>query len=185
MKYRVNDNELIYMVRENDERYLEELFKKYEPIVISICNMYYDSVISSGVEFDDLKQECYISLYKAYLNYNTYKNNSFYTFACTCMKNHMRTYFRDINVNKNRILNNSIFIDDFSSLNIGYTFDYDNYSEEIIRIKNLFDIRLSSVFELRYNGFSYDEISKLLGISKSTVDSRLCQIRYTLKNMSL
>ena len=57
-----------------------------------------------------------------------------------------------------------------------------NY-KEFTRCKNYFDIDKSSVFELRYNGFTYKEISKLLDISISTVDGRLSKIRQTLHRL--
>ena len=40
-----------------------------------------------------------------------------------------------------------------------------------------FDLITRCVFELRFNGFSYLEISQLLEISVSTVDSRLSKAR--------
>ena len=182
MKYKINDNELIYMIRDNDEYSLDILFKKYEPIVINICNSYYNSEYL-GIDYDDLKQECYIGLYSAYLKFNDNKNNTFYTYAVKCMKNHMRTYYRNINVKKNRVLNTSIFVDDYDKFSI--TYNYDNYEKNFVDYKNLFDIKHSIVFELRYNGFSYKEISKLLDIPISTVDSRLCKIRSSLRKYYL
>ena len=61
---------------------------------------------------------------------------------------------------------------------------YNFTKEEFIRIKNKFDIEYSSVFELRYNGFSYKEISRLLDITVSTVDGRLSKIRRYLHNFN-
>ena len=184
MKYKINDNELIYMIRENDEYYLNTLFKKYEPIVINICNTYYNSCDYLGVDYDDLKQECYIGLYNAYLKFNSSKNNTFYTYAVTCMKNHMKTYYRNINVKKNRVLNNSIFVDNYDFVGDEYSI-MGNLDNSFIDCKNLFDLKHSIVFELRYNGFSYKEISKLLDIPISTVDSRLCKIRSILRKYCL
>ena len=41
----------------------------------------------------------------------------------------------------------------------------------------------SCIFELRYNGFSYKEISELLDIPVSTIDGRLSKIRVKLKEI--
>ena len=55
--------------------------------------------------------------------------------------------------------------------------------EKFIMYKNSFKFLDSNIFELRYNGFSYKEISQLLDISFSCVDSRLCKIRKSLQLM--
>ena len=48
MKYKsYNDNELIYLIRENDDDSLDILFKKYRPIIISLCNYYYSRIKES------------------------------------------------------------------------------------------------------------------------------------------
>ena len=56
-----------------------------------------------------------------------------------------------------------------------------NLERKFVSFKNLFDIVESNIFELRYNGFSYKEISKLLDIPVSTIDGKLCKIRRILK----
>ena len=50
-----------------------------------------------------------------------------------------------------------------------------------IRYKNHFDLSYSSILELRYNGFSYREISQLLDLPISTIDGRLYKIRKFLQ----
>ena len=53
--------------------------------------------------------------------------------------------------------------------------------EKFIYFKNLFDLTQSCIFELRYNGFSYKEISKLLDISLNVIDGSLYKIRKALR----
>ena len=65
-----NDNELIYLIRENDDDSLDILFKKYRPIIISLCNYYYSRIKDRGADYNDLVQEANISLYQAYLKYD-------------------------------------------------------------------------------------------------------------------
>ena len=48
---------------------------------------------------------------------------------------------------------------------------------------NSLDLDTSCVFELRFNGFSYREISQLLDISISSVDSKLSRARRFMKNL--
>lgn len=185
MEYKVNDNELIYMIRENDEYALNIMFKKYRPIIKRVCSSYYVFAREYGVEFCDLIQEGNISLYKAYSTYNNYCDNSFYTYFIHCLNNHLHSYCRNISVKKHSPLNNSLSInldinlDDYTKIEYNYI-DEEKY---FVKLKNLFNFKNSIVFELRYNGFSYKEISRLLDIPISTIDGRLSKIRVKLKSI--
>ena len=61
----VNDYEVIYMIKENDEEARNLLIRKYKPIINKISNKYISSVKPFGVEIDDLVQEGMIALNKA------------------------------------------------------------------------------------------------------------------------
>ncbi len=182
MKYRVNDNELIYLIKENDEYSLELLFNKYQPIIYNICSCYYIKMKNLGIEFNDLLQEGKYALYKASCTFNSCSNVKFYTYFCNCIRNHLNSYYRDLSVKKHSVLNNSYSLDDINYNNyyrddMNYIFEQDYF----VNIKNLFSFRNSVVFELRYNGFNYKEIAILLDLPISTVDGRLCKIRNTLR----
>lgn len=184
----VNDYEIIYMIRENDDDARNLIFNKYLPIVKSIANKYYVFFKQNGADYDDFVQEGLIALNKAMNTYDENCGSLFYTYASLCITRQIITYCRNLCSKKHYILNNSIRDEDiFLYVNNGDSVD--DYlcelykEEEFIEIKNLFPLKYSSVFELRYNGFCYKEISELLNISVSTVDSRLSKIRYTLHNM--
>ena len=181
MKYRINDNELIYLIKEKDDYSMKLLFNKYKPIVYKLCSIYFIKLKKYGIEFNDLIQEGYYALYKASCKYNSYSNVKFYTYFCNCIRNHLSSYSRDLCVKKHSILNNSLSIDEINYNNYyvekNYMFDKDDF----IDIKNLFSFEHSVVFELRYNGFNYKEIARLLDLPISTIDGRLCKIRKTLR----
>ncbi|MBQ6477258.1 MAG: sigma-70 family RNA polymerase sigma factor [Bacilli bacterium] len=185
MEYRINDDELIYMIRENDDIAVNTIFSKYKPIIMKVCSSYYDFAKTHGVEFCDLVQEGNISLYKAYSRYDEYKDNTFFTYFLKCLTNHLNSYCRDISVKKHNILNGSIPINLDMNIDkyINKEYDYISYEDEFVYIKNMLTFKNSLVFELRYNGFSYKEISKLLDIPISTVDGRLSKIRVKLKEI--
>jgi len=180
VKYKINDNELIYLIKENDEYSMNLLFNKYKPIVYKICSTYFIKMKKYGIEFNDLIQEGYYALYKASCTYNSYSNVKFYTYFYNCIHNHLNSYSRNLSVKKYSILNNCCSIDDVKIdyyQNNDYIFD----KEYFIKIKNIFSFKNSVVFELRYNGFNYKEIAKLLDLPLSTIDGRLCKIRNTLR----
>ena len=57
----LNDNEIIYMVKEDEEN-LNILYEKYKPIIINICRKHQKTGTKIGLEFDDLMQIASISL---------------------------------------------------------------------------------------------------------------------------
>lgn len=183
---KVNDYEVMYMVRENEDAAKDLLFKKYTPLINKIASRFVSFAKKHGVEFEDLTQEGYIALNQAICNYDEDSNALFYSYANLCINRHLITYCRNISNKKNYILDNSLIDDSFyevtsDSSNPEYIF-FDNLTYEyFVYIKCLFDINYSSVFELRYNGFSYKEISKLLDIPISTIDGRLYRIKNRIK----
>ena len=174
-----NDNELIYLIRENDDNSLDILFKKYRPIIISLCNYYYSRIKDRGADYNDLVQEANISLYQAYLKYDDKLGVILYTFACSCIRNRLSSYTRTFFNQKNNIINTSISYDDslFGTYNNYYDMEHD-----FVTNKNKLSFDQSIVYELNINGFSYKEISILLDIPISTVSGRLCKIRKILRS---
>lgn len=184
----VNDYELIYRIRENDDDAISLMYEKYEPIIINVAKNYYLKYGYTGVELNDLIQEGRIALYKALCCYKEDKEAIFYTYLNICLHRHFVTYYRRLNSNCNRLLTNC-YSDDYF-LGIG-----DNSMEPSIyiserEIERLFlkskytlDFKDSNIFELRYNGFSHREISELLDISVYSVDARLCKIRKILQGI--
>ncbi|MDD5888255.1 MAG: sigma-70 family RNA polymerase sigma factor [bacterium] len=181
----VNDYEVMYMIRENDDEAQDLLVKKYMPIVSKIASKYLPLVKTCGIEFDDLLQEGLIALNKAIIGYDDNSGVLFYTYVLVCVERHIITYCRRVNNKKNYFLNYSVasddyflFKDDKSSID---EFMSERFAEEdFVYCKNLFDISYSSIFELRYNGFTYKEISVLMDVSLGTVDARLSKIRKVL-----
>ncbi len=186
MEYKLNDNELIYMIKENDDYAIKRLFEKYKPLVTSVANSFYVFGRRLGIEFVDLMQEGYIGLYNAYSSFNEYCDVKFYTYALSCIRNHLNTYCRNMNVKKHYYLNNSISIDDYDSSLINYYDNFYYYDEEkvFVNIKNLLSFKCSIVFELRLNGFKITEIGKLLDVPTSTINGRISKINKTLRSLN-
>lgn len=179
----INDYELLYYVRDNDDSALELLFKKYEPIILKYASIFYKKYKYIGISYDDLIQEAKIGLMNAI---NSFKDDQslFYSFALICIERQLINYTKSHNTLKNYPLN-------YSNVEINDRNDFaDNTkvdgilleNEKFFECKNLLNFNLSIVYELRYNGFSFKEIANLLNIPKSTVDGRISLIRKYLKN---
>ena len=187
MNYKnINDYEMLYMIRENDEDSQNLFMKKYLPVIHKIAHKYLDFAKCHGIDFDDLVQEGLIALNKAIHTYKDSNQVLFYTYASLCIERHFITYCRNASSSKHLILNQAIYDDILFSVS-DTTSDpeyilFDHFSEEMfIRYKNHFDLSYSSILELRYNGFSYREISQLLDLPISTIDGRLYKIRKFLQ----
>lgn len=184
----VNDYELIYMIRENDDDISDFLFNKYSSVIKKISSKYFLYAKDRGVEFDDLIQEGYLGLSSAINSFRDNMDSTFYTFACLCIERQIKTYCKKVGSNKQEVLNKALSRD-YDNLVQIYCPNHSSFDNEIISkdsfisYKSLFSLKHSTVFELRYNGFSYQEISELLDIPINTVDSRLCKIRKVLRQI--
>lgn len=187
MEYKkYNDNELIYMVRENDETSRDLLVKKYYPIILKLSNEYYKKYSGYIYDFEDFYQEALLSFYKAIYTYNSYHGALFYTYVVLCMKRALTSFERIAFNNKNS--ENNIDISELEYC-IEDTFENpivrDSYRglENIIK-DVIFSLPLEagSIIELKINGFTYKEISRLLDIPMSSVEFRSRTARRMLRN---
>ena len=184
----LNDYELVYRIRENDDDAVDVMIQKYHPIIVGLAKKYYSIAKKHGADMSDLIQEGRIAVIKAISSFDVNGASIFYTYVSICIERHFITYCRNISSAKNAPLNYSIADDclygigDISSdpaVSFFRVYELENF----IQKKNLFEFVDSNIFELRYNGFSYKEIASLLDLPVSVIDSRLCKIRRTLQRM--
>jgi len=182
-----NDNELIYMVQENDEDSTNLLLKKYSPIIYKLSHEYHNKYAECGYEYDDFYQEALSSFYRSLYTYNSSREVLFYTYMIACIKNGLSNFGRRISSNKHK---------NIDAIDIG-KLDYciedvrenpsirDVYKEleNIIR-DVIFGLSLEAgaILELKINGFTYKEISILLDIPMSSVEFRSRRARRLLRN---
>lgn len=194
-----NDYELLYLIAEENEQAKELFYDKYKPLVEMKANKYYSYVKNRGYELNDLIQEGMIALTKAISDYREQKNVKFITFASVCIERQLLTFIRDINRQKHQILNSSVSIYEsngysgrsllevlFDTKNINPEDSFINLEEQKElkdNIEKVLTKREKEVFELRLEGFSYQEISALLNISKKSVDGSIRRIKSKIINM--
>lgn len=192
----INDYELVYLIRDEDDNYKDLLFEKYYPVISSISNKYYYKYKNILDEYNDLYQEGIIGFNYAIDRFDSHKNVSFYSYALLCIESRIKDYIRKLKRNKNLIVKSAlsfstlvgddIFLEDvIATDDITYNSmvlkDKCNF---LIDFKNMLTIREALVFELRFNGFSYEEISVLLEIKKANIYSYIRQIRNKFKNLN-
>lgn len=183
-----NDNELIYMIRENDEESNDILLEKYKPIILSLCKKYYAGFNSVGYELEDFYQEALISFYNSIKKYDSSKDVLFYSFVTLCINRSLASFSRKLYVSKNKSLDvNNLDIND-------YTYCIEDERENPIKKENYkglesiikdviysLPIEASSIIELKINGFTYKEIGVLLDIPISSVEFKSRRARNILR----
>lgn len=183
----INDYELVYRVRENEDEAFNLIIKKYEPIICNYAKRYIGYVAKFGAEMDDLIQVGRMAVAKAVKSYDSDNASIFYTYVTVCIERAFITYCRDLTTKKNRPLNYRVSDDYIYTVADNSMNPYDVIAEVSLSeyflsvVKERFRFIDCNIYELRYNGFSYKEIGELLDIPISVVDSRLCKIRKTLQ----
>lgn len=182
-----NDNELIYMVQENDEDSTNLLLKKYSPIIYKLSHEYYNMYNGFVYEFEDFYQEALGAFYKAISSYNSSKGILFYTFVVVCIRRALSSFGRTIYSNDKKNFDSvdiSILEYCIEDINENPTIR-DSYRglEDIVK-DVIFSLSLDAgaIIELKINGFTYKEISKLLDIPISSLEFKSRRARKILRN---
>jgi len=199
MNYKdLNDNELLYLVQENNEEARTTLLKKYEPIIVNLAAKYYQKNKNCGLQFDDIFQEGVVGFFRAVDNYQEKRNILFYTYAIFCMERQVQVFCRSLNTKKNAVLNNAYYIDESDNSVINYCVAdsgtdspiennllQSDFFNQLIIFKNRLAFEVSQVFELRFNGFTYKEIARLLDLTIRQVTNHEKIIRERLKHSQI
>lgn len=194
-----SDNELIYLVSENNEDAHDAFFEKYDNIIRMKCTKYKTFIESKGFEFNDLFQEGRLGLTQALNDYNEQKNVSFYTFANLCIDRQISTFLKHVTRDKNKILNDSISLDtnvngigkplielilDENNIDPEQSFIELEEQEELYKkIEDILSSTEKDVFDLRLQGFTYKEIAQLLNVTQKAVDGAMSRIKVKISNM--
>ena len=152
---KINDYEVVYMVRENDEEAREIIFNKYIPIVRRIASDHLALAKMARIEYEDLVQEGLIALNEAINKYNERSGVLFYTFLCVCVERRILTYCRKMNSSKHYLLNTSL--DDEYIYSVSDNDVFEAYFNEInlerkfVSFKNLMGKRLFKSLFIRFD----------------------------------
>lgn len=192
----LNDYELFYLIEDSSikDEVINIIYEKYKVLIYKFAKKF--TKLNSSIELDDLYQSGMIGLMYAINNYNPKRDVLFFTYASRCIKAQIIKYVISSNSKKQSILNNSISLDykndddlpikeyiaDPSVDLYGSIISSENY-KKFLEFKHSLNFNWSCVLELRVNGFKYEEIANLLGISKKSVDNIMRAIRQRLKKM--
>ena len=194
-----NDNELLYLISENNEDAKDVFYEKYKEIIEIKAKKYANFLNSKGYELGDLVQEGMIGLSQAIVDFKEQKNVQFSTFANICIDRQMYSFIRNITRDKHKVLNDSISIDTTTDTSgrplIDLLFDDKNINPEdsfiemeeknelFNKVKDVLTESEYNVFELRMQGFTYKEIGILLNMTPKAVDGCISRIKNKVQNI--
>ena len=189
----MTDEELSLKAQEGDEGAVKSLLSSYKSLVNQIARSYF----LTGGDIEDIVQEGMIGLYKAIMHYKDNKTASFKTFASTCIKNQIQSAVRVASAEKNKILSTALPIidqingdDEDDKVEIIFPSDLPSPDDKVIEKERICEIikqikaTLSpmelKVLSLYLKGYNYNEISKIGGFSKKSIDNALTRIKNKL-----
>lgn len=192
----LSDEELVYKAKFGDENAENELLELYKGLVVKIARSYF----ILGGEMEDIVQEGMIGLYKAIKGYDKKKNASFKTFATMCIKHQIQSAIKVANAKKNSPLSNSVSLqsfsensddDDFLPVNLIFQVSPDekiinkeDYRNLLENIKKMLSEKELQVLKYYLKGYTYKEISNILGTSEKSIDNSLSRIKSKLKKLT-
>ena len=191
----LSDEELVYKAKLDDEKAENEILELYKGLVVKIARSYF----ILGGEMEDIVQEGMIGLYKALKSYDKKKNASFKTFATMCIKHQIQSAIKVANAKKNSPLSNSVSLqsfsensddDDFLPVNLIFQVSPDekiinkeDYRNLLENIKKMLSEKELQVLKYYLKGYTYKEISNILGTSEKSIDNSLSRIKSKLKKL--
>jgi len=173
---------IILLAKSGDQRAIEEIFGLYKGVIRSIANSYF----LVGGDKDDLLQEGMFGLYKAIRDYKP-GTTSFMTFAHLCILRQILNAVKRYSANKNKPLDLFVPLDEELIVDLA---SFDDPLEQTIshetqvQLHKKIETKLSQlekkVVLLFIKGYSYEEISQLLGKSTKAIDGALQRARKKL-----
>ncbi|MDO5293410.1 MAG: RNA polymerase sporulation sigma factor SigH [bacterium] len=191
------DEEILVLIRKEDERAMECLLERYKYLVRQKAK----ALFIIGADRDDLIQEGMIGLYKAIRDFKEERESSFATFADLCISRQIYSAIKTSNRKKNRPLNTYVSIyapitkeisnnGQILSIMDLISSERTNPEEMVIdkestnMIEYEIERRLSlferEVFQLFISGMKYTEIARVLNKEAKSIDNALQRIKLKL-----
>lgn len=186
-----SEDYLLMLVHEKSEEATEEMYNVFEKTIKykAYKYKYYGSKL--GLDFSDLMQEGYIGLSQSIEDYCNVSTASFSTFASLCIEREIQNAITKASRKKHLYLNEAMSIDDeaqngiplsdvIGSKDILVEDKVINKISEVLDFEEVYKhltVFEKDVFILRYRGYSYIEIAKMLNKSPKTIDNALQRIK--------
>lgn len=177
------DEQLAFLIQQDDQRAFAEILSRYRGLILNKVS----KLSRSGLDMDDLVQECSLGLLDAAKGYDTRRGASLRTFASICIDNRLRSVIRRSASERNRPMNDYVELtdevrsDDSTANPETMLLIREDAAEQHKYIEKILSKSEYAVFTKYIAGLSYEEIAAELGISVKSVDNALTRMRRKLR----
>ena len=196
--YNYDDNELVYLISENNEEAKDALYKKYSAMIHKELNRVKKTAFALDMDWSDLMQEALLGFSGAINTYNQENDVKFSTYATLCVRRKLINYVEKNRTAKNFALKNAVSLDiENEKSNIDYSYFLRDLSgkeplnklvtdESITEVLDHFGADLTSeekaIMELSIDGKKPEEIANIMNMSIKKVYNSLYRARKKLKD---
>ncbi len=195
-----NDEELTYMISENNEDAKDVLYEKYNYIIDIILSKYKKTIYALGIDYNEIRQDAMFAFSDALVKYSGNKETSLPTFISVVVERKVLNCIRKAETLKNKIYNDTYsleyeydvfkrpleeIIGDTKEEPLRKMENDESYRELISNIKSSLSPFESDVYGLIINGFNYMDIAKILEKEPKQIDNTIQRIRNKIKEIIL
>lgn len=200
MNYKdIDDNELVFMISENDSNAKDLAFSKYKYIIDIYMHKYYNASVILGIDYHDLYQDAMLGFADGLTKYRSDKYTSLPTFLNICVERKIKTTLRNANTLKNKANQESISLEHTYNENtvpLMYSLSDNNENNPLINMEKNETIEelekkimavLSEgeieVYHYLVKELNYIEIAKILDKTPKQIDNTIQRIRNKVKTI--
>lgn len=189
------DNELTYLIKDNNEIAQDLLYDKYKFIIDSILNKYKRVFYALNIELEEVRQEANLAFSYAIYNYDEKKDASLNTFITLCVERKVRKVIKSKETMKSKVQSETISLNNNDKLDIENLYGDETYepSKKIEnidmlkyinkKVKDLLSQKELEVYNLLLQGLTYQEIAITLNKTPKQIDNTIQRIRIKLKKL--
>ena len=187
------DNELTYLLNDNNEIAQDLLYEKYNYIIKSILNKYRRVFLALNIDLEEARQEANLAFSYAIYNYNEDRDTSLNTFVTLCVERRIRAVIKSKETMKSKVQSETISLnsDNFLENTIAdFQYEPSKRIENIdmlkyinSKVKDLLSDKEKEVYNLLLQGMDYQEIAINLNKTPKQIDNTIQRIRIKLKKL--
>lgn len=199
MEYNINDQEAIFLVKENNQEAQEILLSKYKYIIDILVKKYIRMAYLLKIDQNDLYQEATLGFMDALHSYQDNKLAGLPRFITICIERKLQNVIKKASTQKNKVLTESLsleqsyndlatplmeIISDNNKNNplINLT-EKEEYDELVSKINNILSQQEYEVYSLLISGINYIDIATLLDKTPKQIDNTIQRMRSKIKKM--